>query len=205
MTDLMIYAGSVEPDAPVTRLGGVPLVPAGFEWPRCAECEGPMQFLAHLALDDLAPDRRALAIFMCQNDPGLCDEWDPTSGANRALLLPSHGLTPAPAPTEGVTELEDVNAVELATVDEPDYDKARDDWATSTDRSPTDVLGQLRGTPSWIQADETPSCPSCTQPMTFTAQLEQGPDGQTGINFGGGRAYAFTCPSCEQDAFLGQC
>ncbi|MET7468422.1 methyltransferase domain-containing protein [Micromonospora sp. NPDC005686] len=52
MTVLMIYSGDTAPDAPGTRSGGVPLVPAGFDWPLCGECDGPMQFLTQVRLDD---------------------------------------------------------------------------------------------------------------------------------------------------------
>ena len=90
MTTLMVHAGSAAAGAAVTRTGGVPLVPAGFSWPACRACEGPMQFLAQVMLGGLELDDRrgVLLIFMCQNDPGMCEEWDPVAGGNRALLLP---------------------------------------------------------------------------------------------------------------------
>jgi hypothetical protein len=76
---LMTYAGPVAADAPGTRTGGVPHTPSGFEWPQCRECAGPMQFLAQVSLADAeAGSAGLLSIFMCQNDPGLCDEWDAT-------------------------------------------------------------------------------------------------------------------------------
>ena len=49
----MTYTGPVDDLAPVTRTGGVPLVPAGFTWPQCAECSGPMRFLAQLLVNAL--------------------------------------------------------------------------------------------------------------------------------------------------------
>jgi hypothetical protein len=118
MTTLITCAGPVDPDAPVTRTGGVPLVAVGFEWPRCAVCGGPMQFLAQVRLGDLArhgdsaAGQGVLSIYMCQNDPGLCDEWDPVSGGNRALLFPDDGLSAAPVPAEGVTALSEVCGVD---------------------------------------------------------------------------------------------
>jgi hypothetical protein len=198
MTTLLTYAGPVEADAPVTRTGGTPLAPAGFEWPGCASCGGPMQFLAQLVLADCL-----LAIFMCQNDPGLCDEWDPAAGANLALVLPREGLAATAVPDRGVPLLPEVSGVEQVTT-AADYEQAREQWAAAAGRSRRHVLGQLGGTPSWLQGDETPSCPSCSAPMDFVAQLEEGHHGRAAMNFGGGAAYAFRCVPCARGAFLWQ-
>ena len=47
-----------------------------------------MQFLAQVRVDDVEPDAAGLlSIFMCQNDPGLCEEWDPVAGGNRAFVF----------------------------------------------------------------------------------------------------------------------
>ncbi|MET9774232.1 DUF1963 domain-containing protein [Streptomyces sp. NPDC006367] len=210
-TTLMTYAGPVDDHAPVTRTGGVPLVPAGFDWPRCAACSGPMQFLAQLpagvpaAAGDEA-DEYVLSVFMCQNDPGLCDEWDPAEGGNRALLFPRAGLVPAPVPAEGETLLPETCGIDRTTLDAVPYSEAREDWAQAHGRPLRDVLGQLGGVPSWLQHDETPECPSCARPMAFTAQLEEGRDHRTAMNFGGGGCgYAFACAPCGEGAFLWQC
>ncbi|WP_327174220.1 hypothetical protein OG599_02275 [Streptomyces sp. NBC_01335] len=86
---LLIHDGETAADAPAPRTGGVPLVPSGFVWPRCRECDGAMQFLAHLPLDI-----GVVAVFFRQNDPGMCDDWDAAAGANHAYLF-SGELTPA--------------------------------------------------------------------------------------------------------------
>ncbi|MFF4810949.1 DUF1963 domain-containing protein [Micromonospora chersina] len=81
MVRLMIYAGSAAADASGARTSGVPLAPLHFEWPRCRECEGPMQFLAQICLADADPGSAGLlSIFMCQNEPGLCEEWEAAAG-----------------------------------------------------------------------------------------------------------------------------
>ncbi|WP_371494421.1 hypothetical protein OG871_04875 [Kitasatospora sp. NBC_00374] len=41
--------------------------------------------------------------------------------------------------------------------------------------------------------------------MRLAVQLQEGPDPVTAMNFGGGRAYAFTCSPCTGAAFLWQC
>lgn len=215
-TTLMTYAGPGEPEALVTRTGGRPLAPAGLAWPGCATCGGAMQFLAQIVLDGVSgPTGEApvqaghvMAIFMCQNDPGMCDEWSPTAGGNRAMLFPSDGLQPmpVPAPDEAVLHLGAVNAVTLVSWPSPDYGSAREEWAGRTGSDLDHVLGQLGGRPDWLQGDETPTCPTCTRPMDLVAQLEEGPDHATAMNFGGcGTAFAFACVPCTQAAFLWQC
>ncbi|PYC71025.1 hypothetical protein C7C46_26945 [Streptomyces tateyamensis] len=215
----MIDAESAAEDALLTRTGGVPLAPAGTVWPRCATCSGPMQFLAQILLEDLDRQvgqgtqqrRGVLVVFMCQNDPGMCDEWSPTAGGNRALLFPTDGVQPMTLPELGEDDRETillgaVHAAAFEAVADTDYDQAGKAWAEQAGRSRLEILGQVGGAPSWVQYDETPACPSCAQAMPLIAQLEEGPDHSTAMNFGGcGSAYAFACEPCEQAAFLWQC
>ncbi|MFJ2805955.1 DUF1963 domain-containing protein [Kitasatospora sp. NPDC087271] len=220
-TTLMTYAGTTEPDAPTTRTGGVPLAPAGTTWPQCATCDGPMQFLAQVLLDDLgrhagqgtAEGRGTLALFMCQNDPGMCEEWDPQAGGNRALIFPAAALQPIPVHTldeDDDQEPVPLGSVSAVTYETPsttaDYGQACNEWASRPDRTPLDVLGQLGGQPAWLQNDETPACPTCARQMKLVVQLEEGRDHATAMNFGGrGEAYAFACEPCAQAVFLWQC
>lgn len=208
MTDLMVYGGASEPDAAATRTGGVPLVPAGFRWPRCRECRGNLQFIAQVVGSELArvsgdAGDAVVAVFVCQNDPDMCDDWDATGGANQALVLPGNGLVPAPEPAEGETSLGEVSAITIVTSTD-DYEEARGRWSAETGRSGAEVLGQLGGTPAWLQEDETPACPGCARPMAFTAQFEEGHEFRTAINFGGGVGYLFACWDCRRAAFLWQ-
>lgn len=151
-----------------------------------------MQFLAQILLNDVAnstvgPDRGILALFACQNDPGMCEDWDPTAGGNR-VLLPTAGLQPLPLPRlddgadETVLVLGAVRAVITEHDSNPDYDEAREAWAARTGRPDSSVLGQLGGTPAWIQGNETPACPHCAHPMPLAVQLEEGPDHSTAMN-----------------------
>ncbi|MFJ3339444.1 hypothetical protein [Streptomyces sp. NPDC086766] len=180
---LLIYGGKPAADAPIPRTGGVPLVPEGFVWPECRNCGGPMQFLAHLPLDI-----GTVAVFFCQNEPGMCDDWDAAAGANRAYLF-SGDLTPASIPAEGETLLGAATALRLRPTDHPTEEP---------------ILGRLGGEPDWIQGDETPACLTCAA-MTFTAELEEGHDFATSANFGGaGRGYVFSCQPCGEAAFLWQ-
>lgn len=181
---LLVHGGKAVDDAPGLRTGGVPLVPEGFAWPNCRECGGPMLFFAHLPLE-----AGVIAVFLCQNDPGMCDDWDATAGANRAFVFRGP-LSPATVPTEGETLLGAVTALRPHPADTPTTEP---------------VLGRLGGEPHWIQGDETPGCPSCTGPMAFTAELEEGADFETSANFGGGGlGYVFHCRPCGEAAFLWQ-
>jgi hypothetical protein len=187
----------------VTRFGGLPLIPIDmqFEWPTCATCAGPMQFLGQIGLED--PDAtRLLLLFMCQNDPGLCDEWDANLGGNRAILveIDGGGKLAAP-PAKGVTTRESSYGASVEAVDAADYNAARQQWAERHPFPLSQVLGHLAShsgaQPSWLQDDETPNCDQCGNPMRFVTQLEEGPDRKTAMNFGGGGcAYVFRC-SCH--------
>lgn len=173
-----------------------------------------MQFVGQVLLKDLSPHRRdqgarepgLLSLFMCQNDPGLCEEWDPSSGGNKALLFSTGDLSPAVVPPSETTLLPEACGTSTIAVDAGTYGEARSSWSKTEDRPLRDVLGQLGGTSHWLQHDETPACPSCREPMDFLVQLEEGHDHDTALNFGGGgSAYAFACEPCGHARFLWQC
>jgi hypothetical protein len=95
----------------------------------------------------------------------------------------------------------------ITPVAEPNYDLAREAWAKANSKSPREVLGLLRGEPTWVQSEFTPTCSACDEPMQFLAQLEEGPEDGTAMNFGGGGcAYVYEC-TCGSDVgkFHTQC
>lgn len=196
MTRLLVVSASPEETAAATRFGGRPLVPADAApaWPTCRRCKGAMQFLGQLLLED----GKLLALFMCQNAPGACEEWDADAGGNAAWIVDaSQPLALLDPPSDGQTALDGTWGgttldVEVADADVPEHGSAYD-VARSRQPRQRDVLGVLGGEPAWIQGDETPTCDTCGEAMTFVALLEQGPDHRTEINFGGGCAYAFRC------------
>jgi len=205
MTTLMICTPDIgEGPTEKTMFGGQPSAPLNaFEWPKCRSCGGNMQFLGQLQ----ASAGQLLLLFMCQNDPGSCEEWDPDQGGNRVISVSPTNLQLVSPPAGGDTLRATRYGAAMVQVSEQDYDEARTQWAAASGRAATEVLGQLGGAPSWIQNDETPACNSCGEPMQFVAQLEQGPDWQTEMNFGGGGyAYVFRC-ACTQDSakLLWQC
>lgn len=205
VTTLMIYAGPGDAESAVTRTGGIPVVPAGFQWPHCGECGRAMTFLAQIRLAEVDPaDDGMFAVFMCGNDDGTCQTWEPFGGANHAYVFPPGPSAPAAVPADGAPLLGAVSAVELTVVDGDEYQAARRQWYERTGRQPGEVLGQLGGRPEWIQAEEVPACPVCGEPMTFVAQLEEGYEHEHSANYGGGTAYAFRCRRDATGAFLWQ-
>ncbi|MFD3761211.1 hypothetical protein [Streptomyces sp. NPDC058622] len=211
-TALMIYDGSTPADSDVPRTGGVPLAPAGFAWPLCG-CGGPLQFFAHLPVED-----GVLSVFLCQNDPGACEFWDASSSANRVYLFPREELRPVAVPEAGLTLLPATSAIRthVVTIDpedacdeegiEPDaYDLARSGWKREPEErfgKQREVLGSLGGSPSYLEDDRLPVCPSCTGTMEFAAHLEEGISRETAMNLGGQLGYVFVCRRCREGAFL---
>jgi hypothetical protein len=206
VTELLIVDAAPPPLSPKHSFGGLPTVPksSSFTWPRCKTCGGPMQFLGQLRIPEA---QKLVLLFMCQNEPGLCDEWEADAGGNCAIVVPAGVLAEAQPPEGGTTVRETRYGARQFTSSLDDYDLAREAWCKETGSKGREVLGQILGTPAWIQADETPKCGACGKPMRFLAQLEQGPDWKTEMNFGGGGcAYVFDC-ACDQHSakLLWQC
>ena len=205
MTTLLIHLPDND-DNPTekTMFGGKPSAPSNsFVWPKCKSCQGNMQFLGQIQ----ASPEQLLLLFMCQNEPGLCDEWDPNQGGNKVVAVSSNNLQLVSPPEGGETLRATRYGTASVQSDIHNYEEARTQWASVNGKPGREVLGQIGGEPSWLQSDETPTCDSCGNPMQFVAQLEQGPDWQTEMNFGGGGcAYVFRC-TCNQNSakLLWQC
>lgn len=204
MAHLIIEDPRNPPDG---TIGGLPLASPGTKWPICRSCGGPMQFLAQLPLRGVGLSSKTLEdtvllLFQCQNDPGMCDEWDPDSGGNAALLTATEGRQPLEVPA-GPTRLPRESKVRLVPYDEGVAGETPDDNYCKAIDANALTLGKLGSVPLWMQGDETPSC-QCGSRMTFVAQLEA--RGGGGMNFGdSGAGYAFVCGSCaEQAKFLWQ-
>jgi len=210
MIELITVSQNWNEEAPDhVRFGGNPNVPRpSFVWPTCKECRGNMQYLGRLGSRHPTSGRtKHLLLFMCQNQPGLCEEWDANSGGNCVIAVDVEGLAPADVPSQGEVQREVEHGAKIVATEFDTYETARSEWPKTSGRDAGDILGVLGGEPSWIQGDETPSCDVCSTPMRFVAQLEEGPDRQTAMNFGGGGcAYVFECSACEHQAkMLWQC
>lgn len=163
-----------------------------------------MQFLGQVGQ---AGALRLHLIFMGQNHPGVCSEWEADGGANVVVCTGVDGLKIADAPSEGeVVRAGPQYGARVERVQSSNYDAARTEWAQLGSRRQRDVLGQIGGEVFWLQGDETPVCGHCRKKMRFVAQLEEGPDHETQMNFGGGCGYLFECDCAEVTGkFLWQC
>jgi len=203
MTELLVMKNAVS-SLEETSFGGVPVKNKGndFEWPVCKTCDGPMQYLFRVATP-LGLEQ----VFMCQNEPGLCDEWDANEGGNRVVVLKPKSLEVVKPPEHGETSRGDSYGVSVQTVDSNDYDVAREAWHDN-EANTEYVLGKLKGQAFWIQGDETPNCDACNNKMQFVGQFEEGPDTDhsQSMNLGGGGVgYLFDCSTCTTAKFLFQC
>lgn len=183
-----------------TSFGGLPVRDKNlpYSWPTCRECEGAMLYMGKIKTDIGLE-----LIYMCQNDPGMCNDWDANGGGNQVIFI--ENLTDleqfSPEQTENTLRNTEYSAV-LKEVNAENYNDACQNWESAQ----REILGQLSNQPEWIQNDETPECNCCNQPMYFVAQLEEGPDHRTVMNFGGGgAAYLFDCIKGKTAKFLWQC
>jgi hypothetical protein len=181
-----------------TYFGGLPIrvIDQPYDWPMCAECQGHMKYMGKIKTD-LGLE----LIFICENDPGMCGDEDPDGGANQVIILSElSSLEEFTIDAENTLRETEYNAV-ILEIEADTYDDARSNWQ----RGGRDILGQLHGQPNWIQDDETPKCECCQQNMRFVAQLEEGPEYETAMNFAGGCGFLFDCPEGKTAKFLWQC
>ncbi len=154
---LMLHVPEQGSNLNESSFGGLPVKPTGsvFDWPKCKSCGSHLQYQGKVRTD-LGLE----LIFMCANDPGMCDEWDPDSGGNAVVIIEDGNLEFVEPPVaEAVRDTE--YGVRIENTNSSDYDQAREDWGDKR----REVLGQLFGLPSWIQGDENPVCPHCGEPM----------------------------------------
>jgi hypothetical protein len=198
MINLLIYDNSKSETLYETSFGGHPVyaIDQTIEWPRCGTCGSEMQYLGKIKTDIGLE-----MIFMCNSDPGMCDEWDANGGGNKVIVTSEENLETFNPIDAELSLRETAYGAKLVETVAVDYDSAREDWTGNR----REVLGQLYGEPSWIQGDETPECDCCQKSMRFVAQLEEGPDYKTMMNFGGGGvAYLFDCKEGRTAKFLWQ-
>lgn len=198
MIKLLINDISQKPSFNETSFGGLPVKEAGndTEWPRCKSCKSEMQYQGKIKTD-LGLE----LIFMCQNDPGVCDEWDANSGGNKVIIVKDKKLESFSPKNKRIALRQTEYRGDILEVDAGSYDEARQNWKGNT----RDVLGGLYGEPDWVESDDTPNCDCCNERMRFVAQLEEGPDENTAMNFGdAGVGYLFDCSKGKTAKFLWQ-
>ncbi len=179
--------------------GGLPVkeVNSTLEWPRCKTCQSEMQYQGKVKTEIGLE-----LIFMCQNDPGMCEEWHADEGGNKVLVLAAEELEIFNPTHPEIALRKTAYSGKVIEMDVENYEEALDKWEGNA----RDILGSLYGEPDWIQGEETPSCDCCNEKMRFVAQLEEGTDHNTAMNFGGGGiAYLFDCSKGKTAKFLWQC
>lgn len=172
-----------------TSFGGLPVREAGSEpeWPKCL-CGKELQYQGKIRTD-IGYEM----IFMYDCDECWGDGTVQVASAENVEFYHPKDASVALRKTE--------YGAKNVAVAQTDYNDAREEWQGRR----RDVLGQLYGKPAWIQGDETPKCTCCNAKMRFVAQLEEGPDHTTAMNFGGGCGYLFDCPEGRTAKFIFQC
>ncbi|MEP7349851.1 MAG: hypothetical protein ABI668_07860 [Sphingorhabdus sp.] len=153
------------------KLGGLPYGLPSQLWPTCEDCGKSQSFLAqfkhHVERLDLGAEGRAIYIFQCDHDPGMCQTWDTNSGANACVVVNQEdflaSVTPLPndnPPIEncvGVSRWiskDDGIAPEVARLF---YSQQCLDTVDLTIIEKVTYSTRLGGVPSWIQsADDSP-------------------------------------------------
>lgn len=187
------------------HFGGVPLGLAPDRWPHCADCGKSQSLLAQLQHDaerlDLGGEGRVLLVFQCSHDPGMCESWDQSAGANAAFVIEASELGPFPTPIPDDNPPLDPTIEIVGWVahddDIPDSERplfmADASLSTMTDeqRERSVAATRLGSVPFWIQnADEAPVG------WRFAGQLDSTDQatypGNSAPNFGdSGIAYLF--------------
>lgn len=176
-----------------SRLAGSLKLPENINIPTCESCEGNMTAVVLLADPNIS--QKPLLVFQCQNEPGLCSEWEADGGGNKVVAVESLNLEPQPGAKALLFQPCDISDEKLQSSDEAD---SYFDLATQPNYE--NLVGKALGEPIWYQAEETPDC--CQQEMTFLAQIDECED----LNFGGsGVGYIFKCSKCHNCKFLTQC
>ena len=145
---------------------------------------------------------------MCQNDPGLCEEWDADGGGNAVFSVPMKGhLEELADPGSGETLVCDyhrgkrrplswgatVSEVAIPDGDVPEYS---DHYSVASKQTRWADLGCLGGKPPWVQRPETPSCHGCGREfLKCRLPCENGCSGATICQWGHieNGQYAFKC------------
>ncbi len=176
-------------NSPKTKFGGQPDWLGEPQWPISPELEGPMRFIAQIALGDVFPehDGKMAYIFMTEDDEEYIDgTWEPDGGENAVIIQPSgvcssktEALSSGPSREEFGVEIIESQIEE-------------------------DELGGSRigGVPEFMQDEEYPEP---KENWTFLAQIDSC-SLPFEVNFGdAGIAYVFVNKAVTEGKFLWQC
>lgn len=212
------------------KLGGLPWGLPTDKWPHCAECGAPLTHLFSLEHHperlNLGREGRVVLVFQCNDDPGMCETWSASSGANAVLFLDRDeqvtSLTICPKVDVEVEnevridawqEAEDeVDPLNFAAYfdDSQQWALHREVWETEEGEywQPMFEGTKLGSVPHWIQsASEGPKAP-----FQFVGQFQSwhqvAEESVTTANYGDmGTAYLFihADPEAPHGEFFWQC
>ncbi len=171
-----------------SKFAGTPLLAQNEQWPRCANCNKPMQLFLQLNMADIPEEARKefgegiLQFFYCTSQVPPCEIEFPFSRSTLLRMLPANqqvsdtmpqtGDLVDPFPPRLITDwqiLEDFPNWEEGgdlgiVLEDSEWDRLSDDIALPGDK--------LAGWPDWVQGIEYPSCPVCGQTMSLLFQID---------------------------------
>ena len=68
-------------------------------------------------------------IFMCNNDPGMCDEWDSENLGNKVIIISGENLEILQPLDKTLSLREAEYGIKIVEVVSDDYDSARESWS----------------------------------------------------------------------------
>lgn len=206
-------------DAARSKLGGLPLLAPGEDWPRCGCCQEPMPLALQLARAECPPAAQALfpaehlQLFYCSSSGcGAEGAWEPFAD-NRLLRFlpegqPATAIPACPEPT-GAMDLADWIELQESPHDEDvelpaAVEEARTQLQERVEGGEADLSEvpyagarsghRLLGWPAWTQAPEWPSCPSCGERMAFLFQIDAEQDPLRMLFAAEGTGHVTQCP-----------
>lgn len=173
-----------------SKFSGIAFIPVGDEWPRCGNCERPMQLFVQLNGNDVPEEAQSLfpngilQLFYCtSSDPQCdveCEAFFPFSKAHLARIVEEG--TPGNSSKSPVDDAFPARSIVgwSTVIDVPNWEEAEslgvefvDDEADALADTSMPADGEkLGGWPKWIQGIEYPNCPKCDEAMEFLFQID---------------------------------
>lgn len=172
-----------------SKFSGIPYLMKDEKYPRCQNCDKPMQLFIQLNLDELPTALRKdignglLQMFYCTSEEPLCEVdceaffpfaksvllriIQPEVETVSSRMLPEN-LFP-PKLIIGWDEIEDYPNPEEG--ESLDIELEDDEWDVMTEEFPH-IGDKLGGYPAWVQGVEYPDCPLCGETMQLLFQID---------------------------------
>ena len=173
-----------------SKFSGAAYIPSGEEWPKCGNCENPMQLFVQVNAAALPQEAKELVsegilqLFYCTNDDPMCEidceAYFPFSKASLVRLVNPEGgsagdstLVQGSFPPKKIVGWDRVD-------DYADWQDLETMGIKSDSQASEGLLEELRpkpgekfgGWPHWVQGIEYPNCPKCGEPMRLLFQVD---------------------------------